>query len=138
MRPLSYNWQGLQSGAVGQEVYGAGNAFGIVPGHYFPVPDAGFFIFVDYPVSNFDTSQSRSASFDVLGSKHINCRLVIVKKEDVDLPQFTFRLQREEIPLEASLLNGGHLAYPPNITLPGVIMLLFSQSISTKLRVPGK
>lgn len=106
---LNDGW--IQSGAVGQEVYGAGNAFGIVPRHYFPVPGAGFFIFVDYPVSHFDASQNRFVSFDVLGSKRVTCRLVIVNKESVALPQFAFRLQGEEIPLEANLLDGGHLAY---------------------------
>jgi len=100
-----------QSGSVGQEVYGAGNAFGIVPRHYFRIPGADFCIFVDYPVLHFKTSEEQCVSFDVQGSRQINCRLVIVKAGDADLPHFTFELQGEEIALEGTPLTGGHFEY---------------------------
>ena len=38
-----------KSGQVGQEVYGAGNAFGILARHYIKVPGRDFMIFTDYP-----------------------------------------------------------------------------------------
>lgn len=101
-----------QSGNVGQEVYGAGNAFGIVPRHYFRVPDTSFGVTVDYPVLHFKTSEGdKCLSFDISGSRQIHCRLVIVKMEDGSLPEFTFKLNGEITSLDGQPLDGGHMEY---------------------------
>ncbi|MBW8682851.1 glycoside hydrolase family 88 protein [Chitinophaga rhizophila] len=108
LEDLNDGW--LPSGAVGQEVYGSGNAFGIVPRHYHYVPEAGFGVAVDYPVVRFDNSQQQ-VSFDILGSNQLRCRLVLLKISDKELPQLTVRLQGEKIATTGNLLAEGHLAY---------------------------
>ncbi|WP_217451923.1 hypothetical protein [Mucilaginibacter humi] len=77
-----------KSGEVGQEVYGAGVAFGIVPRHYLKVGDEAFLIFVDYPTSKY-TMRGKTFTFDVRGDSRMTCRMRIVKKDKAKLPQFT-------------------------------------------------
>jgi len=76
-----------KSGEVGQEVYGAGVAFGIVPRHYLQVGDEPFLIFVDYPTIKY-SKKGNSFSFDVRGDSRLTCRMVIVKKDKTKLPEF--------------------------------------------------
>jgi hypothetical protein len=78
-----------QSGMVGQEVYGAGNAFGIVPRHYFKIPGHDFMIYCDYPLAHFNV-QKNKATFDILGDCRLNCKLMIVKQEQ-KLPKFSIK-----------------------------------------------
>jgi hypothetical protein len=56
-----------KSGAVGQEVYGAGNAFGILPRHYMQVEGAGFMIYTDYPTYGFSPKKHQPAIFRLAG-----------------------------------------------------------------------
>ncbi|RCH55292.1 hypothetical protein DJ568_08905 [Mucilaginibacter hurinus] len=76
-----------KSGEVGQEVYGAGLAFGIVPRQYIKIPDHDFLIFVDYPVST-PQIKNKTISFNTLGVKELNCRMCIVKTGKSKLPRF--------------------------------------------------
>ncbi|WP_299495822.1 hypothetical protein, partial [Mucilaginibacter sp.] len=77
-----------KSGEVGQEVYGAGVAFGIVPRHYLQVGEEPFYIYVDYPTTKY-RKKGKSFSFDVRGDSRLTCRMVIVKKDKTKLPEFT-------------------------------------------------
>jgi len=106
---LHDGWE--QSGGVGQEVYGAGNAFGIVPRHYFPVKDTNFMVYADYPIANFDVSGNKSLSFDLKGDKRINCRMAIVRANNEDLPQFKISLGGKPADISADLLPEGHLSF---------------------------
>jgi hypothetical protein len=75
-----------KAGQVGQEVYGAGNAFGILPRHCFIVKDKRLRIFTDYPVINFREEKNKSVIFRTTGSKELTCRLLILKQGDLKLP----------------------------------------------------
>ncbi len=83
-----------KSGEVGQEVYGAGVAFGIVPRHYLRVGDEPFLIFVDYPTSKY-TKRGKTFTFDVRGDSRMTCRMRIVK-DKAKLPQFTVTQKGDE------------------------------------------
>jgi hypothetical protein len=63
------------SGQVGQEVYGAGVAFGIIPRQYFII-NQHINVFVDYPVENYIKKRS-SAEFKIEGSELLDCTVVI-------------------------------------------------------------
>ncbi len=67
-----------KSGSVGQEVYGAGIAFGIVPRQYRKVKGERFMVYCDYPIANFRTSHYSSASFKVIGDAKFECRMLIL------------------------------------------------------------
>ena len=74
-----------QSGGVGQEVYGAGLAFGIVPRQYIRIPDQDFIVFLDYPVLN-QTFEGKTLRFDVTGDSRLTCGLRILNQGTKRLP----------------------------------------------------
>ncbi len=64
-----------QSGQVGQEIYGAGVAFGIVPRQYFTLnPHAT--LFIGYPVEEF-TKKGQKVEFKLGGNIELTCMVVI-------------------------------------------------------------
>ncbi|KQR71189.1 hypothetical protein [Pedobacter sp. Leaf176] len=96
LEDLHDGWE--QSGEVGQEVYGAGIAFGIIPQQYYKIKNESFILFCDYPISNFQ-KRGKSASFITGGDERLSCRLMILfqeprKTEDNRLEVF---LEKEKI-----------------------------------------
>jgi hypothetical protein len=105
-----------QSGQVGQEVYGAGVAFGILPRYYYQVQGEPFMINVDYPTTQF-SKKGRSASFNIKGDDRLTCRVMIVKTEKHKLPKFSLFVKngpKAEI-VDGKLRKDGHIEY----TVPG-------------------
>jgi len=102
-----------KSGEVGQEVYGAGVAFGIVPRHYYKVPDEHFLIYVDYPTADFKIQKGKSASFKTNGDARLNCRMLIVKKDKEKLPVFEVKAtrNRKKESLKGILRKDGHIEF---------------------------
>lgn len=87
--PLEDMYDGWkQPGQVGQEVYGAGLAFGIVPRHYHAVP-GHFMMFIDYPVTGFSVKKDNTVHFSVIGNEMGRCRMVLLPQEDKPLPAFS-------------------------------------------------
>jgi hypothetical protein len=111
--PLEDMYDGWeQAGQVGQEVYGAGMPFGIIPRHYWQVPDEKFMIFLDYPTQDFSVEQGK-ASIRVLGHARLSCRLRIIPTGKKALPDIKVQTEREG---EIETLRGheteeGHLEY---------------------------
>jgi hypothetical protein len=85
LEDMQDGWE--QCGQVGQEVYGAGNAFGIVPRHYFKIPGHDFMIYCDYPLAHFKVRKN-TAFFNILGDSRLSCKLMVVKQEQ-KLPSFS-------------------------------------------------
>lgn len=77
-----------KSGEVGQEVYGAGFAFGLVSSHYFEVPGEHFMLYIDYPIADFHKS-GKTLTFAIKGDDRLSCRLLIIPSGDQPLPSFT-------------------------------------------------
>ncbi len=48
-----------QAGQVGQEIYGAGLPFGLVPRHYYRAEADGFLIYLDYPTLDYRYEKGR-------------------------------------------------------------------------------
>lgn len=78
LEDLQDGWE--KSGQVGQEVYGAGIAFGVVPRQYYKVEKGGFMIFTEYPATNFRLNGT-SISFFSRGDKRLTFRMTIVPVE---------------------------------------------------------
>ncbi len=87
LEDLQDGW--TKSAVVGQEVYGAGNAFGILPRHYMLVPGQEFMVYVDYPTSGFTARKGRNIHFRVLGDSRLECRMMIVRTGKAALPGFS-------------------------------------------------
>jgi hypothetical protein len=86
LEDLHDGWE--QSGEVGQEVYGAGVAFGVIEKQYHKVKDESFMIFCDYPISSF-RKRGKSVSFATQGDQRLSCRIVLLPQEPKDTYNFT-------------------------------------------------
>lgn len=73
-----------QNGQVGQEVYGAGLAFGIVPRQYYRIKDTGITVFTDYPVVSFRKFKN-TLTIKLKGVKNSNCFLKIIAENGGDM-----------------------------------------------------
>lgn len=102
LEDMQDGWE--QCGQVGQEVYGAGNAFGIVPRHYFKIPGHDFMIYCEYPLAHFRVRKNK-AFFNILGDARLNCKLMVVKQEE-KLPSVKI-----EPTTKNKVTKGGHLEY---------------------------
>lgn len=113
LEDLQDGW--LKSGTVGQEVYGAGNAFGILPRHYFKVPDQDFMIYVDYPISGFSAKKGKAVKLRILGDSRILCRVMLVKTGKMKIPEFTVNIKGSKLKVKGKMVTGGNIEY----LLPG-------------------
>ena len=109
LEDLQDGW--LKSGTVGQEVYGAGNAFGILPRHYLRIPDKEFMVYVDYPTSGYNAVKGKGINFKVLGDGRLECRLMLVKTGRKKLPELTVSIKGREEPLKGKPVEGGNIEY---------------------------
>jgi hypothetical protein len=109
LEDLHDGWE--KSGEVGQEVYGAGNAFGILPRHYMQVNEAGLMIYTDYPTYGFSPKKHRPVSFRMAGDGRLGCRLMVVKMGKDKLPELTVRVKGIPEPLKEKKVAGGHLEF---------------------------
>lgn len=113
LEDLHDGWE--KSGEVGQEVYGAGNAFGILPRHYMQVPGESFMIYTDYPTYGFSRKKHRPAGFKLAGDGRLNCRLMLVKTAKGKMPEFAVTLNSGKEPVTGKRTKEGHLEF----TVPG-------------------
>lgn len=112
LEDLQDGW--LKSGTVGQEVYGAGNAFGILPRHYLKVPGEDFMVYVDYPTSGFNAKKGQNIHFSVLGDAELTCRMMIVKTGKTKLPEITVTTSGNQEPLPSKNVKQGNIEYSLN------------------------
>lgn len=109
LEDLQDGWQ--QSGQVGQEVYGAGNAFGILPRHYMQIPGEPFMIFCDYPMLGFAATKKKPVSFQLAGDGRMQGRVIIVKTERKKLPDFRVSVNGSADLLKGKPIADGHMEY---------------------------
>jgi len=102
------------SGQVGQEVYGAGIAFGIVPRQFHKVKAAGFLIFTEYPTADFK-ARGAKISFIAKGDPRLRFRIAIVKLEGTKtLPGIALKVKgssRSLIIIDPEKSTGGYIEY---------------------------
>lgn len=79
LEDLYTGWE--QSGQIGQEVYGTGSSFAVVPRQYFKIND-DFLIFTDYPVTRF-IKRKNTVYLKIDGNKEMQCSLKIIIKQNI-------------------------------------------------------
>lgn len=112
--PLEDMYDGWeQAGQVGQEVYGAGMPFAILPRQYWQIPDEKFMIFVDYPIQDFSSIEKGEAMFRVLGDPRLSCRMRIIPTGRAELPTFQVTIEREGLneTSQGRETTEGHIEY---------------------------
>ncbi|MGX5820084.1 hypothetical protein ACWKWU_17940 [Chitinophaga lutea] len=129
---LQDGWQ--KSGQIGQEVYGAGLPFTLVPRHYHVLAEAGCAIFIDYPTSGLLFRRTaRTVYLQVLGDQRFHCRLIVMPLEDKRLPDFS--LKAGTVQIEGKINRQG---YPEFIVPAGQkIALSWSAKHSPKKQKHG-
>lgn len=109
LEDLQDGWE--KSGQVGQEVYGAGNAFGILPRHYMQAQDAGLMIYCDYPTYGFSAKVKQRVHFRLAGDGRLKARVMIVKTGAAKLPEVTVSTKGHKEPLSGKKVAAGNLEY---------------------------
>ena len=112
--PLEDIYDGWEkAGQVGQEVYGAGMPFGIIPRHYYKVPDGNFMVYIDYPIKSFSTVHEGQAMFRVLGDPRLSCRMRIIPTGRKGLPKLKVTTERNQLTetLQGRETEEGHIEY---------------------------
>jgi len=122
LQDLQDGWS--KSGTVGQEVYGAGNAFGILPRHYLQIPDMPFMIYSDYPTTNFTAPNRTHMSFKILGDERMCCRMMLVKTKNTKIPDFKVRVKGEKEFLKGEMAEDGNLQF----AIPGDTTIVITLS----------
>jgi hypothetical protein len=101
-----------QAGQVGQEVYGAGLPFGLVPRHYHRVEEADFMIYAEYPTAHYKNEEGQ-ISFHVFGDRRLNCRIRLMPIGRKSMPTFKVesRLDGHTETLKGRETEEGHIEY---------------------------
>ena len=102
-----------QAGQVGQEIYGAGLPFGLVPRHYHRVNDEGFMIYLDYPTMDYKHDEQGNISFQVFGDPRLNCRMRVIPIGRKSLPELEAEAELDGTrhPLRCVKTEEGHFEY---------------------------
>lgn len=108
LEDLHDGWE--KSGQVGQEVYGAGNSFGILPRHYLRLKGEDFMVYTDYPTHNFIRQKNSPVSFKLLGDGRLTCRMLIVKTSKKKLPEFEVKINNSKV-IPGKAAKGGNLEF---------------------------
>jgi hypothetical protein len=75
--PLEDIYDGWEkSGQVGQEVYGSGIPFGIIPRQYIRIKELNAMAFVEYPIMNIRYGK-KSVTFHTVGNPNLDAKLLI-------------------------------------------------------------
>ncbi|MDR6764417.1 hypothetical protein J2Y38_004650 [Flavobacterium sp. 2755] len=104
LEDLYNGWK--KSGQVGQEVYGAGMPFGVVPRQYIKIED-DFLLFIDYPITE-QNKRGKSITIHLEGDPQMHCNLKIIKLRD---KKIKMKLFQDKEPLDAFHENAGIQEY---------------------------
>jgi hypothetical protein len=111
LEDIQDGWE--KAGQVGQEVYGAGHPFGVVPRQYWRIPHENFMVYVEYPITDFSAKTKGQASFHILGDPRLFCRLRLMPTGKARLPIFEVQTEREgsSETLKGKEISEGHIEY---------------------------
>lgn len=96
-----------KSGSVGQEVYGAGLAFGIIPRQYFTIPELGAIVFVNYPITGFRVGKT-SATFRLEGNSLLKAEMQLLMLSQTVLSTIKVKQKIKSTYREIKAINLGH------------------------------
>jgi len=102
LEDLQDGWN--RSGQVGQEVYGAGIAFGVVPRQYYKISEAGFMIYTEYPATEFSVKDT-NISFYSRGDERLSFKMAILPLEGRAIPRVTLQAGKAGEDAEMQALN---------------------------------
>ncbi|GAB3934703.1 hypothetical protein [Mucilaginibacter myungsuensis] len=108
LEDLHDGWE--PSGEVGQEVYGAGNAFGIIPRHYLRLPGSDIMIYTDYPTYDYSATRGKTVKFRLAGDGRLICRLMVIKADKDKLPEIEVT-DSSKTTIKGKKVKDGHMEF---------------------------
>ena len=102
-----------KSGEVGQEVYGAGVSFGVVPRQYFKLKDLNATGFIDYPAVNFRFGKS-SVTFRVIGDPKFKASMKLFGLSKAKLSKLKIEVKNKSKYTEVTAQNSNEFEFPGN------------------------
>jgi hypothetical protein len=103
--PLEDLYDGWEkNGKVGQEVYGAGIGFGVVPRQYIKIPEGHFMLYTDYPICDLETG-NRSVAFRIIGDSRLECKVIAIPDSEQSGKKFTLTIKQGEKDTEIPCLK---------------------------------
>jgi hypothetical protein len=102
-----------RSGEVGQEVYGAGVSFGVVPRQYFMLKDLNAKGFIDYPAVNFRFGKGR-VTFRVIGDPNFKASMRLFGLSKANLSKVKIEVKNKSKYNEVTLQNANEFVLPGN------------------------
>ncbi len=102
-----------KSGEVGQEVYGAGVSFGVVPRQYFKLKDLNATGFIDYPAVNFRFGKS-SVTFRVIGDPKFKASMKLSGLSKAKISKVKIEVKNKPKYTEVTAKNSNEFEFPGN------------------------
>jgi hypothetical protein len=109
LEDMQDGWE--KSGAVGQEVYGAGLALGVFVRHYHPIDDGKWILYAESLISSPEVRSKTGFSFTVLGDPQIESRVRVLGDEPPRGLAAKASLEGAYEELTATTTAEGHLEY---------------------------
>jgi hypothetical protein len=109
LEDMSDGWE--KSGAVGQEVYGAGLALGVVVRHYHPISDGEWSLYAESLIDGPTMTSKSSFTFTVLGDSRIESRVRISGDRRPRRLVAKAELDGQFESLETTSVTAGHCEY---------------------------
>ncbi|MCE5279361.1 MAG: hypothetical protein ABFD92_07495 [Planctomycetaceae bacterium] len=111
--PLEDLYQGWEkAGQVGQEVYGAGLAPGIVARSYHKVHGAPFMVFCQYPVKGIENgTDGQSCTISLFGDKRLRCLMRVIPTTERDVRNTTVQMLADGSMIHGRLKDRTHMEY---------------------------
>jgi hypothetical protein len=108
LEDLQDGWE--ESGTVGQEVYGAGVAFGIVPRQYFKAEEHGYLLFTNYPAHIHKRGGAVFLTF--YGDAALQAKIILIKDENKKLSvNLVAGEGKNAMPVKPSSVTKEHIEY---------------------------
>ena len=118
-----------KAGIVGQEVYGAGLCFGIVPRHYTIIPDQPFMVYIEYPTGKKQIT-GNTLTLQILGNEAYTSKLRLVKHvPDGKMPEISLMLGNKE---DQDIVDKSVISANSDITIHGNQTIIIKWKSSTK------
>lgn len=100
-----------KSGEVGQEVYGAGLPFGVIPRQYFKLDGLNITGYINYPAVNFRYSQSK-VTFGICGNPEYSVQLHLIAAGNDLHPKVKVEIKTKSAYVEVSSNANGQYEVP--------------------------
>jgi hypothetical protein len=113
-----------KSGEVGQEVYGAGLPFGVIPRQYFELKNFGVIAFIDYPTTNFRFGK-KAVTFHVKGNPQLKANLILSDLSKGNLSKIKVEVKDKSVYCKAAKLDSNHFE------LSGDAMVRITKSVTS-------